>query len=334
MKPSHPARRLTALALLAALCPAAALAAERDCPAIAIEPDAGFRERFPDLLERIRAELAARPNLDACARVELGVQDVGLIGVSVTLPDGRTALRSVTRRDDVLPTLQALLLVPDHADAPPKLSPPPPRSQRAQHAQHAVQPERGDRDLPTPVLKPRELGFELSLISGARIGDGQFGYGAGVLSFLEVKSWLLGFQGRADGYRSLSGGDPETALELAILAGKRFDFAQAALDLSAGPGVAMKGVAFSQSESAPVLGMPAPASLMRPRSEPSSGPVARLLVGARLGFRPRSIFRGFVGIDGEWGPAREPGAFGDDISSPRMPRYAVGLTLGATVGTP
>jgi len=334
MKPSHPARLLAALALLAALCPPA-LAAERGCPAIAIEPDAGFRERFPDLLERIRAELAARPDLDACARVGLRLQDVGLIGVSVTLPDGRAALRSVTRRDDVLPTLQALLLVPDYADAIQKPSPPrPPPPPPSQRAQHAVQPERGDRELPTPALKPRELGLELSVISGARIGDGQFGYGAGVLSFLEVKSWLLGFQGRADGYRSLSGGDPETALELAILAGKRFDFGEAALDLSAGPGVAMKGVAFSQSESAPVLGMPAPARLMRPPSEPSSGPVARLLVGARLGFRPRSIFRAFVGIDGEWGPAREPGAFGDDISSPRMPRYALGLTLGATVGTP
>jgi hypothetical protein len=333
MKPSHKALLPAALALLLALCPRAALAAERGCPAIAIEPDAGFRERFPDLLERIRAELAARPDLDACARVELRLQDVALISVSVTLPDGRAASRSVTRRDDVLPTLQALLLVPEHAQAAPERSSPP-STVPVRRTRHVLQPVRTDRDLPTPLTPPRQLGFELSVISGARIGDGQFGYGAGALSFLEVKSWLIGFEGRADGYRSINGSDPETALELAILAGKRFDFGSVALDLSAGPGVAMKGVAFSQSESVPVLSMPAPAPLMRPRSEPSSGPVARLLVGARLGFSPRSIFRTFIGIDGEWGPSREPGAFVEDVSSPRMPRYTVGLALGATVGTP
>ena len=333
MKPRRQAMQPAAVALLLALSPGAALAAERGCPVIAIEPDAGFRERFPDLLERIRAELAARPDLDAFARVELRLQDVGLIGVSVTLPDGRAASRTVTRPGDVLPSLQALLLVPDHAQAAPESSSPPPTTP-ARRSLRVLQPERADRDLPTPVTAPRQLGFALSVISGARIGDGQFGYDAGALSLLEVKSWLLGFVGRADGYRSIRGSDPETALELAILAGKRFDFGSFALDLSAGPGVAMKGVAFSQSESAPVLSMPAPASLMRPRSEPSSGPVARLLVGARLGFSPRSVFRTFIGIDGEWGPAREPGAFVDDVSSPRMPRYSVGLALGATVGTP
>ena len=48
-------------ALLAALRPHTGHAATRSCAAIAVEPDVGFRERFPDLLERIRGELAARP---------------------------------------------------------------------------------------------------------------------------------------------------------------------------------------------------------------------------------------------------------------------------------
>ena len=56
-------------ALLAALSPHTGHAATRSCAAIAVEPDVGFRERFPDLLERIRGELAARPELDTCARV-------------------------------------------------------------------------------------------------------------------------------------------------------------------------------------------------------------------------------------------------------------------------
>jgi hypothetical protein len=333
MKPHPKAMLPAALGLLLAVCPGAALAVERGCPAVAIEPDAGFRERFPELVERIRAELAARPNLDACARVELRLQDVAVITVAVTLPDGRAASRSVTRREDVLPTLQALLLVPDDARAAPETSAPRPATS-ARRPLPVPRPQGADRDLPTPVTAPRTLGVELSIISGVRIGDGQFGYGAGALSFLEVKSWLIGFEGRADGYRSIRGGDPETALELAILAGKRLNFGSVALDLSAGPGVALRGVAFSETRSAPALGMPVPADVTMQRSESSTGPVPRLLVGARLGFSSRSVFRTFIGIDGEWGPAREPVDPGEDVSSPRMPRYTVGLALGATVGTP
>lgn len=335
---ARPSAKLLALVALAALVPRAALAAERGCPAIAIEPDAGFRARFPDLLGRIQDELAARADIDACAHVALRFENDADIDVSVTLPDGRTASRSVARREDVMPTLQALLLVPN----PPPLvsgpapSSPPPKAKRVERRRQRLAPvEPSGHDVPSaPAPAPRELGFELSAISGVRIGDGQFGYGAGVLSFLQVQSWLVGFEGRADGYRSIHGGDPDTALELAILAGRRFDFGGAALDLTAGPAVAMKGVAFSETESVAVMGsppvMPPPPP---PHSAPSSGPLPRLLVGARLGFSPRSVLRTFVGFDGELGPSRavDPEA---NVSSPRMPAFTVGLALGATVGTP
>lgn len=337
MNSCKPATLPALAALLAGLCPRALPAAERSCPAIAVEPDAGFRGRFPDLLERIQNELSVQADIDACAHVGLRLQGEA-IGVSVALPDGRAAARSVTRSEDVMPTLQALLLVPD--PAPATATAPSPRREPPARPQRAVPPavETNQRDVPPPVTAARQLGFELSLISGARIGDGQFGYGAGALSFLEIKSWLIGFEGRADGYRSIHGGDPETALELAILAGKRVDFGSVALDLTAGPAMAMKGIAFSQTESAQVQGMPGtvPAPPPGPRTEPSTGPVPRLLVGARLGFRPRSVFRTFVGIDGELGPAQaqaEPLPYGTEVSSPRMPTFTVGLALGATVGT-
>ena len=97
--------------------------------------------------------------------------------------------------------------------------------------------------------------------------------------------------------------------------------------------MAQKGVTFSQTESVQAVGMPSMPP-PKPRSQPSSGPVARLLVGARLGFSPRSVFRAFIGIDGEWGPARAQVAPGQDPSvSPSMPSYTVGVSLGATVGT-
>lgn len=344
MKPRHPAPLLALAVSLAALASGKALAAERACQAIAIEPDSGFRANFPELLERIRSELVARADIDACARVALRVEDTADISVSVVLPDGRTASRSVGRRDDVLPTLQALLLVPEHAPGSPVV-PTAPAAAPAAPTAVAKPPasprvlahpsERPERDLPPSPSTPRQFGFELSAISGVRVGDGQFGYGGGVLSFLQVQNWLVGFQGRADGYRSIYGSDPETALELAILAGHRFDLGSVALDLTAGPGVAMKGVTFSETESVPVLGMPtAPPPPPPPLSEHSSGPVPRLLLGARLGFSPRSVFRTFVGVDGELGPSRTSVDPESNIASPRMPTFTLGLALGATVGTP
>lgn len=337
MTPRSPAMLPALVAALAALHPGTLLGAERSCPAMAVEPDAAFRQRFPELLERIESEFRARDDIDACARIELTLHERDMIDLSVTLPDGRAAARSVTRRDDVIPTLQALLLVPEQVAtvaAAAKAAPTPP-VRRAPRVRLAAEPA---RDMPEEPAQPaRQLGFELSVITGARIGDGQYGYGVGALSFLEIKSWLIGFEGRADGYRTLQGGDPETALELAFLAGKRLDFGSMALDLTLGPAIAMKGLSFSDVEVVSVAEMP-PAgepAMPPPRrlSEPSSGPVPRLLVGARLGFSPRSIFRTFVGIDGEVGPARAPVAPGDEVRSPGMPNFTVGLALGATVGT-
>ena len=47
------------------------------------------------------------------------------------------------------------------------------------------------------------------------------------------------------------------------------------------------------------MGAPSPP----PRVRFNSGSVPRLLVGARLGFSPHSVFRTFIGVDGEFGPA-------------------------------
>ena len=117
MKPRRPALLPPFVALWLAMGPARALALGGDgCPAVAIEPDDDFRSRFPELVERIRGELSARTDIDTCARVELRASDA-VITVSVTLPDGRAASRSLLRPDDVVPTLQGLLLVPEPSPA-------------------------------------------------------------------------------------------------------------------------------------------------------------------------------------------------------------------------
>jgi hypothetical protein len=327
MKPSSRALSATLVATLASTWPSVTLAAELGCPGTSVASDADFRSRFPDLLASVQSDFSGRVDLDACARVDLALDGDALIRVSVTLPDGRATSRTVSRAEDVIPSLEALLLVPERTaplpQPPSPVAPPlPPRKERPSPSDH-----------PDSSFAPeaRTLGFELSVISGARVGDGQFGLGLGVMSFLEVRRWLLGFEGRVDAYRPLLGGDPETVLELGILAGRRFDLGDVALDVTAGPAVAMKGLAASQTEVVQMsMGPVERAPIVE--EDPSMGPAPRLLLGARLAFRPRAIFRPFLGIDGEVGPARVAREAGSTTS--RLPAYVVGFAFGASVGTP
>ena len=324
------ASRAPMVALLALqVGPRAAGADERPCPAPVVEADADFRARFPEAARRLPEELAGRQDLDSCARVELRLERADLATIVVTLPDGRAAARSGIRRDDLLLTLQALLLLPEPpraAAAPPE----PPPSAVAERGQVQWLGHVQRDESPPAVKQARELGFELSAVGSVRAGDGQVGYGAGVQSFLEVKRWLVGFQGRVVGYRSLRGSDPETALGLGLLAGRRLDLGSVALDLLAGPAFATQGAAFSETLSSREKVSESQA-MRPPRSEPSSGFSPRLLLGARLGFSPRSVLRSFVGVDGELGLTRSlDGAFEE---GGRLPAYSVGLSLGATVGT-
>lgn len=339
---------LLSTAAAISLSPRAALglSEEAGCAGPAIAADAAFRARYSELLEQLQRELSNRPGLDACARVEL-IRKGASIVVRVALPDGRATAREAPRPDDVLPTVQALLLVPERApgavDAPVEtgLSPtvevaPSASAVRAAAAARPTLPP-GEatlaRDASPIVPSEREYGFELSLVSGVRVGDGQYGYGAGVLSFIEIRRWLVGFQGRADGYRSLRGSDPETALALGLLLGRRFPLGSTALDITAGPAVALRGASFSQTEAVMVQSGTSPAPMRSPPPETDVGPVPRLLLAGRVGLSPRSIFRTFVGIDAELGP-RQSGDVADAIEPQgRMPAYTVGVSLGATVGT-
>jgi hypothetical protein len=346
MTARYPAKRFALLGVVAVFGPGSALAADRPCSAMAVEADAGLRARFPDLLPGVRRELAALDDLDTCAHVELSLKQ-GLIGVDVSLPDGRSASRTAALREDVIPTLQALLLVPEHrasdettdavVESPPSRAPettPRPMRRVRTRTLHA----HSERDAASVLqaLEPRALGIELSLLSGARIGDGQTSFGLGALSFLELGGWLIGAQARADRYQSLAGESQETALELAFLLGKRLQFPSVALDISGGLAVAEKGIGISDTQmvrtSSPAsTPPPAPATPSERPPEATSGPVPRLLFASRLGFSPRSVFRTFVGIDGEVGPARADAI--TDSRAPTLPTWTVGLALGATVGT-
>jgi hypothetical protein len=292
----------------------------------------------------LQSDLAARADLEACAHIALSLANDHSLIVAVTLPDGRSAARHVAGRENVAAVLQALLLRPSSVEPDATTGAPDPLPlaaataapaavSRPSRAPRVVSPTERERERdasPRQATAPRTLGFELSLASSARIGDGQFAVGLGALSFLELQRWLVGFHGRLDRYQSLASSDPELGLELGLLGGRRFDLGSVALDVNVGPAIAVKGFAFSQTQQAPVNPPYPPPP--RPEPDPSTGPVPRLLFGARLGFAPRSVLRSFVGLDAELGPSRAD----DNVQSgaARLPTFTAGLVLGATVGTP
>jgi hypothetical protein len=317
---------------LAAFGASRALAADPACSAIAVAVDAGVRARWPELPGQVRQAFEARTDIDACARIELTMNE-GSIAVGVTLPDGRSASRQASRREDVLPTLEALLLVPRPAAAVgldawapsiPASAPTPAVQATAIPVVpvHVAVPQRDEVGARWASYPPSRLRIELSVLTSARIGDGQTSVGLGALSLLDIGGWLVGFEGRADRDQRIGGGHaPGTALELAALGGRRFRFQNLALDFVGGPAVALRGAGTGTRVT--------PGG--SPSSQPSSGTVPRALLGAHLIFGARSSFRAFIGVDGEFGPPNAPGENPSDEF--RLPVWTAGLALGATVGT-
>jgi hypothetical protein len=339
--------------ILAMFCAAPAFAGGPSCVAVVVQAADPVSARWSGLPAEVREAFEARDDIDRCARVQLTLGSGPAVTMEVTLPDGRSAIRTVTRRDDVLPTLEALLLVPQDSEPPqtPALEPPEVAPSPAgpvaggTSAPPPGTPAAGtpripsgstlaapDRDTASPGDPPGHLRIELSLVTGARLGDGQAGVGLGAFSLLDLSGWLLGFEGRADHYTALSGATPSASvLELAVLGGRRFRFRSLALDLVAGlAGVLQGTTTFSRAVPAPDASGGAGAD-PGASSSSSSGAAPRLLLGARVNFSARSTLHTFVGIDGELGAPR---AGNDDLPEvPRLPLWTLGLALGATVGT-
>lgn len=324
------------------LCARPARAQDPVCARVSTEAEAPVSALWPGLLATVREAFDSREDIDRCARVELRSRG-GSIAVEAVLPDGRFASRSVTRAEDVVPTLEALLLLP-RRDALPL---PPPvdsglgpasstgttstvarPSPRTEDAPIDRTPAPSDHDAPLGLAPSRRLGIELSVATGARMGDGQTSLGLGAFSFLNLSGWLVGFEGRLDRYQRLGAsndwkGSPDgasAALELAVLGGRRVRLNSLAFDFLVGPAVALQGTFTSQTQ-----------TNTGTFTQSSSSTVPRFLLVSRLNFAASATLHAFVSIDGELGPPR---AGGDDLpGAARLPVWTLGLALGATVGT-
>jgi hypothetical protein len=335
---------------LLALFAAAPAAAAEPCPTLAVQADPVVQTRWPDLAARIRAAFGGREDIDACGQVRLGLRDAS-IEVTVALPDGRSASRLLERPADVEPTLAALLLLPERHTATAEPEParretmlpattpvaavesnaPPASVAPVPHARTSPAADRPTADTPQP--DPSGVGVELSLITGARAGDGMLSVGLGALSLLDISSLVIALEGRVESYSGVDGAaELAPTLALAALGGYRLRFGSTALDLAAGPGLTMVTAQVTETiarmDSASLAD---PTARMETRT--SSVPVVpRLVVAAHYRFAMHSLLRAFAGVDGQVGPALESDA-PPQSGAPRLPVWAVGLVLGATVGT-
>lgn len=318
------ARQATIVAMLAGIAGSNRVLAAERCAAPAVEADADVGARWPHLSERVRGALDGRGDVDACARVTIGLALAGIV-VVVALPDGRQASRVVSRAEDVVPTLEALLLLPGSAAPAPEAAPV--RPAKPADPQPVVAPS------PAPVLsarpatkaEPVRLRLEFSLVTGGRAGDGQVGFNLGALTLFDVAGWLVGFEAAASAYQRVSGDPGGAALAAAIVGGRRIRFNDVTVDLIAGPALAMRGIGHSVvvARMADGSGTPPPAV--------DDGPWARLLCGARVNFRARSVVRPFAGLDGEIALGRQ--SADGPAGEARLPAWTVGAVAGMTVGT-
>jgi hypothetical protein len=324
-------------ALAVAMGARSVLAADGRCAALSVQADERVRMLWPELADGAREALEARDDVDPCARVALSRAGTA-IRLEVALPDGRLASRVVSGPEDVVPTLEALLLIPraaapeatEASGEPPQEPPAPPVLPSPAPAPVVA------RDAPPQAKsEPRRFpGFEISLATGARVGDGETVLGFGALSLVDVSAWLVGFGGEIDRYQAGAATTPGMALELAALGGRRMSFGGASLDFLGGLGVALHGG--SQASTVTTMGTTMAAPVSTSTQSLASGAVPRVRLAAHMNFGARSAFRTFVGIEGDVGPtdaseAELPLAPGNPS---RLPIWTLGLALGGTVGTP
>ena len=296
----------------------------------------------PALARAIDAALAARVDVDRCARVTITERGKGF-DVAVVLEDGRHASRFVGRGEDVLPTVEALVLLPRATPTPPAASAPIVAAadrpgEVPREAPTAAAP-RSDPDRPVAPVAPtapvdpeldraREAAppgtrGEVGLLSTLRVGDQHAAVGLGVLGFLNLGGWLVGASARAE--RIESAGAEGTLFSVAALGGSRLHEGSVALDAYGGPALAILG---GQTER---IATPATGQALR---QTDTSVMPRLLLGLRLGFRARSAFRPFVGIEGDLGLRGLDQDESPAVQILRTPPWSAGLALGAAVGAP
>src|SRR5690606_28067015 len=277
-------------------------------------------ESWPDLQSRVLRAFADREDAEGCARVRMTPHDP-FISVEVLLDDGRSTVRLVPEARDVVPTLQALLLLPRPEDTAlvrrppaPVVSHPPRQEAKPPKPAPALLLRKDSPPDEAHARRDEPLGFEVSALAGAHLGDRQIRYSLGALGCVRLWNWLVAAGGRAANYApspGAAGAIPYSTLEFVLLGGRRFRFDALALDVLAGPGLTWHA-------NHTVVEGP------NTRSEvASSGLFPSLLGASHVNFAPGALFGPFVGIEGQLGPSeRSDGPASERVA--RLPGWMLG----------
>ncbi len=250
-----------------------------ECTGPELEVDAEAKGLHPDLETKVRPHLTGA---DPCARVQI-LAAGGKLVVVVTLKDGRTAVRRAGDVDDLLDALDALVLVPTAAHAPPPAAVVSPRFTAAPAPPKDEAPKPPSSVAPAPRLE-----LAAAATAGIAGAPGFAGFGLEGLAQVHLVPHLLGVVVR---YEPLGGPLADTdsrgrftamAMSVAAVAGRRLSLGSMQLDLLAGLGL----MALAQEFKAP-----GEKEVRSTRLDP------RLVVSLRLADSGTASLRGYLGLD-------------------------------------
>ncbi len=304
----------------------AALAADRLCEDADVRIEGQPGVRWADALDRVCADLRSMKDRDTSASIRFIVSEPDLL-VEVTLGDGRSAIRRVSRPLALHGALEALLLLPpEPASASPEPAPPEPVRPR-----ETVSPPPLAQAVANPPAPPRSdrLGTaELAFSGVGRVaGNGYPSLGAAAEAYLSTGTWLFGLWARWDAYQHVpapSELDLETeTMGAGVAAARRIDLRAFALDIGFAPRLYVE----TQSYDRPIPGTDEDEDKTETMTDVRLATFGRALFG-------RGPIRFFAGVDAEVSPARLRRKVRIDPTLPALPAWSAGISVGVSWTAP
>lgn len=260
-------------------------------------------------------QLGSMTDVDPSARLRIVAAGKDVI-VEATLQDGRTAMRRITRPDDLRLTIEALVTLPPE---PPKTAPSKETTTAPLATTTAAQPA------PNPTTAASMASIEIGVSGVGRVSGAPTYLTTGPTAYagLRVDEWLLGVTARWDAYGRKAGGD-FSGLEIDGIGAGFLLVRRVARGSVASFDVGASALLLEDSQ-----------TYVTPAGDEKSGtsPDARVGLLGRLHVGSEH-WRWIVTLDGEVSPSRLRRDIRIDPELPVLPKWSVGLGLGLRWGEP
>jgi hypothetical protein len=303
---------IAAVAGLADASPASAATERATCggPLLVVDDTVGLE--WAPAVQAARARVRKNDDLDRCAALRIDRAEDGL-RIRVTTADGRAALRKISAPERLVPTLEALLVLPPLATTPSAPDPYEPPDEAT-----GGPPERAPPEAPG-----RAAHLEVGVGAIGRVAGAPLYGGGGFASFaqLAMDRWLVGVTARWEAIDdtlalpSPSGFNMQT-FEVGVGIGRRAIIGPLGLDAVLGPEVIVE----NQEAEGPADGLGGTASDVR---------VDLLL---RMSVPQSGRTRFYTSADADVSPSRLRRTKQLDSGLPALPAWSTGVQLGVVWG--